>query len=224
MSLPLQVHYCDTIYLDFVINILQDNRFQGLTGKVYFSMELVQWNDDCEPDKVISIPDPESYIAYCDWTGAPGPRYKTTFDADLTGIPSDSYNVWDDVWPCWCVDIDNLPKDGYVELWSTYDADIPIPDDDWDLINYIINHYNVGDILPDGEITFVELQDAIWEFIDGGYSGSDPRTLAIIDDAVANGEGFVPQAGQYCAILLWPVNADGSDRAGCQYTFIVVDP
>jgi len=229
--LPLQIHYCDRIFFDYIIRIPQDNRFQGLTGTAYLSIELLQWNDDCEPpgDKVINIPDPTSYVALCDWTGTPGPLHETTFDAFLTGIPyNPEYNVWDWIWPCWCVESDPIPQDGYVELWSTYSTDSdkpdPLNDEDWDLVNYIINYHHVGDVIPEGPVTDVEIQDAIWEFINGGYSGSDPVTLAIIDDALINGEGFVPQAGQDCAILLWPVNDDGTERLGSQYTFIVVDP
>jgi hypothetical protein len=68
------------------------------------------------------------------------------------------------------------------------------------------------------------MQNAIWEFINGGgFYGPNPVTNHIIDQANANGEGFVPQTGQDACVLLWPIWADGSYRAN-QITFVIVDP
>ena len=226
-ALPAQIHYCELLYYEANIHIPQNNLFQGLSGTGYLTIEVQQWNDECDgttEDKVLNLPDPASYLADCTLTGTPGPTFGTYFDTALIGIPFDpDYNVWNGLWPGWCVDEGETAQNGFVELWDTYDPLMPYPDDDWDLVNYIINYYHVGDVLPEGSITWDKLQDAIWRFINGGYSGSDPVVTAIIDDAIANGEGFVPEEGQDCAILLWPVDANHDRRYG-QVTLIIVDP
>ena len=90
---------------------------------------------------------------------------------------------------------------------TIYDSSGPLParlqSQNWDLVNYILNHRqgNADDV-----------QRAIWHFIggpvppsDGRYGSNTPTTLAIIAEALANGEGFVPtQPGQVEAIILDP--------------------
>jgi hypothetical protein len=92
-------------------------------------------------------------------------------------------------------------------------------DDDWDMVNYVINHKN-GNNKSD-------VQDAIWYFIDHGYQGytcpdlPDPIPAGavwdMITDALNNGEGYVPPSGGWVAVI-----CDAGEFA--QHTFIEVDP
>jgi hypothetical protein len=93
-------------------------------------------------------------------------------------------------------------------LWNTYDPGLPYPDPDWDKVNYLINH-KAG--------TRMQVQQAIWCFIDGGYSGGDPVVVAMILDANLHGEGFKPMPGQWCAVLC-------EFSTTTQWIFIEVDP
>ena len=180
--------------------------------------------NDTTYGQILSLPDPylEPPVWY-DLEGPPGPVYGTYLDVYLTGVPGDDYDVWDGVWPAWCIDQYRTVGEGYLQLWDSYDSDMPYPDDDWDLVNYIINNYQVGDSTPYGTVTYWCIQKAIWEFINGGgYYGSDSVTDYIIDDAIANGEEFEPEEEQLCAVLLWPIYEDGTFRDD-QITFIEVN-
>jgi hypothetical protein len=63
----------------------------------------------------------------------------------------------------------------------------------WDKINYILNHK--------GSATAAEIQDAIWFFTNGTACPSGGCST-LVDDANANGSGFVPAPGQIVAIIL----------------------
>ncbi len=116
----------------------------------------------------------------------------------------------------WCVDELHLISAGsnYTgKLYSSYDPNLAIKcphcvDDDWDMVNYIINHK---------QGTKDDVQSAIWYFIDGGIFPSDPDAQAMVNDALANGESFKPITGQNIAIIV-----DIGSRK--QLTFIEVDP
>jgi hypothetical protein len=88
-------------------------------------------------------------------------------------------------------------------------------DDDWDMVNYVINHKHPAASIQD-------IQDAIWYFVDGGVYPSDPEAKAMVDDALANGEGFYPAPGEWMAIILDPSTLTGGKRS--QLTIIEVDP
>ncbi|RLI29824.1 hypothetical protein DRO50_00835 [Candidatus Bathyarchaeota archaeon] len=79
-------------------------------------------------------------------------------------------------------------------MYSTYDPDNPHPDEDWDMVNYILNHK---------QGSWEDVQDAIWFFVDGGRWPSNPAGQAMVNDALANGEGFVPGPGQTLAVILY---------------------
>ena len=82
------------------------------------------------------------------------------------------------------------------------------PDDDWDLVNYLINHKH-----PDA--TSDDIQSAIWYFIDGGVYPSDLEAISMVEDAILNGEGFVPGTGEWLAVYV---------LNDYQQIFIEVDP
>ncbi len=140
------------------------------------------------------------------------------FDIVLSGVP-DGYIVYDGLWPGWCTDYTTSHEDTYVQLWNTYDANIPWPDEDkanWSYVNYIINHKHPS-------ATRMDIQNAIWHFIDitQSYNGADSETLFMINDALANGEDFIPVTGQKLAVFLWPIFEDGQPR-DVQSSFIEI--
>jgi hypothetical protein len=238
LQLNDQLHYCDRIKYEVYIHIPQDNAFQNLSGTGSFYLMVQQWNDECDdqPGKVLSLPSPNlEPPVWAIFDGPPGTVYGTYFDAILSGIPigNPPFNIWDGTWPSWCVDEYTDVGNGYVQLWDTYTTDpaFPYPDDDWDLINWMINTYHVGDhITGVGTITYGKLQFAIWQFINGGgWYGNNPVTNHIINQTIANGEGFIPQAGQDAAVLLWPIyyndaTHDDFEFRDDQITIVIVDP
>ena len=138
-------------------------------------------------------------------------------DLELSDIPQD-YDVYDGVWTGWCADsqVYILGVTYNVSLFSSYDSDMPehVQDDErWDLVNYLLNHKHP-------EATWREIQAAIWYFTDDDPNYQDyftDKSQAMIDDALANGEDFVPLPSQITAVI---VDA-GTD---VQMTFIEVGP
>lgn len=133
--------------------------------------------------------------------------------------PDGPYNVWYGVWPCWCVDQGNTISNHAnltSMLYSSYDPNMPgrFKDDDWPKVNWIINNK--------GTANKNQIQYAIWEFIDGGYGGSDPVVTALIAGANSN-PTYHPTEGENFAVIIDP----GLKPDGIHYyqgTFIEVDP
>ena len=112
----------------------------------------------------------------------------------------------------WCVDLPRtaVPGSYWVIMTSTYDpaaetlVDLP---ENLDLLNYVMNQnypYN-----------FASIQTAYWRLIDtytdGGIFDTVPGVIdsevdAILEDAYANGEGFIPTCEQMIGIILKPVD------------------
>ena len=138
------------------------------------------------PLHVVNVPKFEVDMVVAHW-GA-----ESYFDTTISGIggPEEGYSVWDGTWVGWCVDEYHYiyPGTTYpITLNSTYDPLMLWPDDDWDMVNYLINH-------KDPSADRVQIQKAIWYFINGGYAGSDPVILDMITEAEINGDSFIPQA------------------------------
>ncbi len=136
------------------------------------------------------------------------------FDTVLGNI-AEGYDVSNGTFVGWCADLLHFiyPGQTYeVKLYSSYDPALPsyAQDADWDMVNYILNHKH-----PDA--TKDDVQEAIWFFVGGGAYPTDLEAIAMVEDALANGEGFVPVHGQNIAIV---VDA-GPD---VQLTFIEIDP
>jgi hypothetical protein len=113
----------------------------------------------------------------------------------LSNVP-EGYHVSNGKYPGWCVDKYHTirKKITYTaSLYSSYDPGNPKPDPDWDKVNYILNH-------KQGSVNAI--QEAIWYFIDE-INPSDPDAQALINDANANGQGFVPAPGEKMAVVLW---------------------
>ena len=119
------------------------------------------------------------------------------FITTLSNVPL-GYDVANGDYIGWCVDqqhsINHSGKEYSVALWCSYDPLMPWLDDDWDMVNYIINHKH-----PDA--TMQDIQDAIWYFVNGGNDPSTDIGWSMVENATNFGEGFEPLTGEVCAIL-----------------------
>ncbi|KAA0000417.1 MAG: DUF11 domain-containing protein [Thermoplasmata archaeon] len=130
--------------------------------------------------------------------GVQGPSY---FDTTLSNVP-EGYYVTNGSYVGWCVDLGNSIEKNHphqATLYSSYDpylaAKCPsAEDDDWDMVNYILNHK---------QGTWEDVQDAIWWYIGGGGMPSNPDAQAMVWDAYYNGEGFVPVPGEIMAVVCY---------------------
>ncbi len=122
----------------------------------------------------------------------------------------------------WCVDFESsLQIQCYdANVYSSYET---LPEgifenpDNFDLVNWIVNQDFVGEISPGqgGEYTFSDVQIAMWEIIENknctdtfcAYVGDFDlvRIDEIIEQATANGEGFIPECGDLISIVLVPL-------------------
>jgi hypothetical protein len=119
--------------------------------------------------------------------------------------------------PVYCVDLDHTISPGHVydaTLYSTLDPNAPVDKpENLDLVNYVMNTDYSG--IGAGKN---EIQAAIWTLVDditptsgtGGISWNQAIVDAIVADAYANGEGFVPSAGQNIGVILWIGDAQGT--------------
>jgi len=147
----------------------------------------------------------------------PGPT--SYWQTVLSNVP-DGYSVADGPYLGWCVEQDHYIYSGSihnVRLYSSYDPGMPsyALDPDWDMVNYIINHKNPN-------ATLYDIQDAIWYFIDGGNYPAGAYGQAMVEDSLANGEGFRPTLceGEVIAVILDPDSNTLGLRS--QLTFIEV--
>ena len=133
------------------------------------------------------------------------------FITTLSDVPL-GYDVTNGVYVGWCVDqshsINVSGKEYFTTLWCSYNPPAPWQDDDWDMVNYIINHKH-----PDA--TKADIQEAIWYFVNGGNNASTDIGWSMVENATNFGEGFMSSIGEWCAILC--------DAGECvQKTFIEV--
>jgi len=127
------------------------------------------------------------------------------FNISLSNVPS-GYNVINRVYPGWCVDrTRNMTRSPALHQARLYSSLNPpggeLASQNWTMVNYILNHKqgNASDI-----------QDAIWYFVNfntGGYylPPTNVTAWAMVNDALANGTGFVPGTGKIVSIILSPV-------------------
>ena len=105
-------------------------------------------------------------------------------------------------------------------LYNTYPNSALLPTDrspNWPQVNYILNHKNGKSV--------ADIQEAIWYLLDGAYHSNNiigpfngsPGTTALLNDAAAHGQSFVPGPGQIVAVLLEgdpnaPLNGTGDPQ------------
>ena len=130
----------------------------------------------------------------------PGPN-NHFFDLILSNVDA-GYSIGDGHYGGWCadnkigIDFDIYSVNVYSSLNLT-SAPLYIKNSrQWDMINYVINHYVPG-------TDYSDVQDAIWYFTN---NSTDQTTISqgLVNDAAAHGKGFVPGAGQIGAVILDP--------------------
>jgi len=124
------------------------------------------------------------------------------FDTELSHVPL-GYDVTNGTYPGWCIDVrtemTRSPAIHIVKLYSSMSPPGELAGDDWDMVNYILNNK---------QGTAEDVQQSIWYFIhmDGDdYIPTSPVAWDIINDALANGSGFVPEYGQIVAVVCYPI-------------------
>jgi len=122
------------------------------------------------------------------------------FLTKLMDIP-EGYDVTNGTYLGWCIDtraeMTRSPETHSVYLYSSFNPPGELANEEWDMVNYILNHKR-------GNAT--DIQQAIWYFIniDGNYTPTSQVAWDIINDALENGEGFVPSYGEIVAIICYP--------------------
>ena len=92
-----------------------------------------------------------------------------------------------------------------IQLYKLYNTYGSLPANamspNWDNVNYLLNHK--------GSASVAAVQEAIWFLLNGQYHANPfipsvppPGADALVADALANGNGFIPAAGQKVAVLL----------------------
>jgi hypothetical protein len=127
------------------------------------------------------------------------------FLTTLTDVPS-GYDVTNTTYLGWCIDVDaqmsRSPATHQVVLYSSLDPpNGTLKDQRWDIVNYILNHK---------QGTADDIQAAMWYFIHFDNETETPPTnqtiaWAIIEDALANGTGYIPAPGETVAVICNPV-------------------
>lgn len=123
------------------------------------------------------------------------------YQVALTQVPSGN-DIANATYKGWCADTNAPFVTGVVlaaHAYSSYDPEAPIPNAQWDKINYILNHKKYADQM--------EIQNAIWFFIDNCNEDATLNAVSqgLVNAANENGEGFIPTQGQILAVVLCPV-------------------
>ena len=125
------------------------------------------------------------------------------FDIYLSDVPN-GFDVVNGYYVGWCADRSvHMPRgeELTVRLYNSYDLLLPLPlrDKNWDKVNYILNHK--------GDATKTDIQEAFWYLLnDYPYDQISSTAQMLVDTAQ---DGFLPQPGDFIAILAAPVQTDG---------------
>jgi hypothetical protein len=122
------------------------------------------------------------------------------FETALSEVPS-GYDVTNGTYVGWCVDqtaeMARSPATHAVKLYSSINPPGELASEKWDMVNYILNHKQ-----GDAE----DIQQAIWFFIhmNGNYTPTSTVAWTIVNDTLANGNGFFPEIGQMITVICYP--------------------
>ncbi len=135
------------------------------------------------------------------------------FDITLNDVP-EGYDVENGSYLGWCIEygtsVNDTPHPMY--LHSSYCPPPILDHENWSMVNYVLNNKQ-GD--------YWDIQLAIWHFINfGPWLSPTPTPIgqAMIDDALINGNGFIPGINDVVAVICDPVVRS----QGFQYTIIEV--
>ncbi|GAH71543.1 unnamed protein product, partial [marine sediment metagenome] len=99
----------------------------------------------------------------------------------------------------WCVDQYITIGQGWHDfpVYCSHAPNLPLhlQDDDWDMVGWVINHKHP-------QASMMDIQQAVWYFVNGGIYPTDPQAIAMVEDALANGEGFVPAYCQFATVII----------------------
>ena len=184
------------IYYGYIEVHLGENAVQGATYTFTNTVTGHGYNEGNPPSQGKTVTLPPGVVTAVFQNPGPVSYWKTT----LSNVPAGNYNVHNGDWVGWCVSettfiVPGLPYT--IQLMSSYDPMNPWPGNhgphDWPCVNWIINHKGN---YPTATIN--DIQGAIWYFLDGGQMpGGIGNT--IVNDALANGQNFVPSTGQVVA-------------------------
>jgi hypothetical protein len=130
------------------------------------------------------------------------------------------------VYPAWCADNDmsiaiggatTYKADPYLVPFETLPPGVIDDPDELDKVLWLLNNYAVGDAVDTlGDLTFCDIQNAIWRLADidppNDNSGTSPcvvdgpRRDFLLNAANTYGDGFVPGCGDLIGILLIPTD------------------
>jgi hypothetical protein len=127
------------------------------------------------------------------------------FDITISGIIDDwKYDVQNDTYRGWCMENNHAYPGIQDKQYYLYDSTGSLPSvydgKPWYQVNYLLNHK---------QGTRYDVQKALWRIL-----GTDAYSLvvnpqmneavvnAMVNDAINNGEGFVPGPGQFVAVLI----------------------
>jgi hypothetical protein len=122
------------------------------------------------------------------------------FRIKLMDIPA-GYDVTNGTYLGWCIDtraeMPRSPQTPYVFLYSSLNPPGELADEEWDMVNYILNHKK-------GEAN--DIQQAIWYFInlDASYTPTSQVAWQLINEAESSGVDFVPEPGQIASVICYP--------------------
>jgi len=160
---------------------------------IFITLSLLLISNSAAADTGLNLPSMPVRIEVSNGT-------ESYFNTKLMDVPS-GYDVTNGTYFGWCVDIRTemarSPATHQVFLYSSIDPPGELADEEWDMVNYILNHK---------QGTAQDIQQAIWYFIhmDGNYAPTSTVAWDIINDALANGDGFIPGYGQTLAVICYP--------------------
>jgi hypothetical protein len=170
------------------------NRNSSIGFAILLAVSLVMVSHVAAADGGLNLPSGLIKIEVSDGT-------ESYFITVLSNVPA-GYDVENGTYVGWCVDrtaeMQRSPAIHMVRLYSSAEPPGTLVAQKWDMVNYILNHK---------QGSAKDIQQAIWYFINlaGNYTPTSDVGWAIINDAIANGSGFVPRDGQTIAIICFPV-------------------
>jgi len=149
---------------------------------------------------------------------------------NVWGITGD-YDLTNGIWNSFCLDhgIYIYNQHYHPTLYTSYDLNMPsyakyvrnttppnsvlVP---YDKINWLLNYMMISDPLPFEDANVLKLQHIFWHWR-GDPLVLTPAEVQLEGLADQFGEGFVPKAGQWMAVLM-------DNGTSVQLTFLIVDP
>ena len=126
------------------------------------------------------------------------------FTIDLSGVPP-GFEVTNTDYKGWCADRSAVMPRGKhltIRLYNSYNTTLPrlLRDSNWSKVNYLLNHHE--------GTTKTDIQDAFWHLLCAyPYSMLSPAARSLVESAQ---DGFLPQPGEYIAIITEPIRNDSN--------------